>query len=407
MPSQAVKLSRAVVETVKPARSPFRLWDAKVAGLFLRVQPSGVKSWNLQWARSASKSLGKYPAITLDAARVRARAMLAEVDSQGAPAAVIEKRTAKPDTLAEFIRSEYATWALANQKHGQATLDMLASTWGDLYAKRLDKIVALDVERIKSRRLKAGLAPATVNRDLDRIRGALARAVEWGMLDASPMRNVKRVKGADNARVRYLAKDEERRLRKALADREALRRTQRQSTNRWNVERHIEPREVWPRDGFTDHMVPLVLVAMNTGLRRGELFGLAWADVDLHRKMLTVRAGNAKSRRARHVPLNVEALDVLKRWRGDADGLVWPGAGGGRLTNVNKAWGGIIAAAKLDNFHFHDLRHDFASKLVAAGVDLNTVRELMGHADIKMTLRYAHLAPERTAAAVALIGGGK
>lgn len=398
------KLTLRMVGSAKPKAAPYEMRDTDLKGLLLRVQPSGAKSYVVEWARGKRRTIGRHPVMTLAGARQTARALLVEIDAHGEPLAAIENRSHKVGTFGEFIRDEYAAWALANQKHGQATIDALASTWGDLYVKPLGDILALDVERIKSRRLKAGIAPATVNRDLDRIRGALSCAVEWRMLDASPMRGVKRVKGADNARVRYLAKDEERRLRKALADREALRRTQRENTNRWNVERHIEPREVWPRDGFTDHLMPLVLVAMNTGLRRGELFGLAWADVDLHRKMLTVRSSNAKSRRARHVPLNVEALDVLKRWQSDADGLVWPGAGGGRLTNVNKAWGGIVAAAKLGNFHFHDLRHDFASKLVMAGVDLNTVRELMGHADIKMTLRYAHLAPERTAAAVALIG---
>ena len=67
---------------------------------------------------------------------------------------------------------------------------------------------------------------------------------------------------------------------------------------------------------------------------------------------------------------------------------------------VATAWPKVVAAAKLQAFNFHDLRHTFASKLVQAGVDLNTVRELLGHGDIKMTLRYAHLAPQHRAAAV-------
>ena len=70
------------------------------------------------------------------------------------------------------------------------------------------------------------------------------------------------------------------------------------------------------------------------------------------------------------------------------------------LTTVNKSWAGLVQAAKVQGFRFHDLRHTFASKLVMAGIDLNTVRELLGHSQIAMTLRYAHLAPEHKAAAV-------
>lgn len=77
------------------------------------------------------------------------------------------------------------------------------------------------------------------------------------------------------------------------------------------------------------------------------------------------------------------------------------------MTNINKSWEGLMESASLEGFRFHDLRHDFASKLVMAGVDLNTVRELLGHADIAMTLRYSHLAPAKLAAAVAMLGGGK
>jgi site-specific recombinase XerD len=71
------------------------------------------------------------------------------------------------------------------------------------------------------------------------------------------------------------------------------------------------------------------------------------------------------------------------------------------MTTLKTSWAKVVTTAKLQDFTFHDLRHTFASKLVQAGVDLNTVRELLGHSDIKMTLRYAHLAPEHQAAAVA------
>ena len=150
-------------------------------------------------------------------------------------------------------------------------------------------------------------------------------------------------------------------------------------------------------------MKPMILLALNTGLRRGELFNLAWKDLNLDRAMLTVRGEGAKSGQTRHVPLNEEALEALKVWRGNALGsneLVFPGKNGGRLANVNTAFRRVLNDTGINAFRWHDLRHTFASKLVMAGVDLNTVRELLGHADIKMTLRYAHLSPHVKAAAV-------
>lgn len=87
---------------------------------------------------------------------------------------------------------------------------------------------------------------------------------------------------------------------------------------------------------------------------------------------------------------------MVTKWREQSDGV-------GQVfepQDVKKGWGALLTAAKVTGFRFHDLRHHFASKLVMAGVDLNTVRELLGHADIGMTLRYAHLAPEHLASAV-------
>jgi integrase len=157
--------------------------------------------------------------------------------------------------------------------------------------------------------------------------------------------------------------------------------------------------------GYVDRLQPIVLTAINTGLRRGELFSLRWADIDFDSKVLTVRAAAAKSQRSRRVPLNVEAFEVLEKWHQGQNpkltDLVFPGDEGQRLTNINISWRNLRKAAKLVGFRFHDLRHHFASRLVQRGVDLNTVRELMGHADLTMTLRYAHLAPDGLSAAVA------
>lgn len=250
---------------------------------------------------------------------------------------------------------------------------------------------------------------ATINHNISGLRAALARAVEWGVLSVMPLGKIKRRKEDDNAIVRYLSCDEETHLRAALAARDKTRRSARESANAWRRERGYEE---WAAYGiYTDHLTPLVLIAVNTGLRRGELLQLRWRDVNLQRCMLTVRGEGAKTGQTRHVPLNSEAIQVLNAWKPnvcDTNWCVFSGADSSTpITGIKKPWMLVLKAAKVSSFRFHDLRHTFASKLVMAGVDLNTVRELLGHRSITMTLRYAHLAPEHKAAAVESIVAAK
>jgi len=214
-----------------------------------------------------------------------------------------------------------------------------------------------------------------------------------------PLRGVKRSKEDTTGIVRFLTADEEKRLREQLKKREEKRRVARGSANVWRRERGYE---LMPDYGtYADYLTPMVLLALNTGLRRGELFNLRWDDVDLKRAMLTVQGAGAKSGKTRHVPLNAEAVRVLKSWDAEVGGLVFPGQDGASMTTLKTAWLNVAKAAGLKNLRFHDLRHTFASNLVQRGVDLNTVRELLGHSDFSLTLRYAHLAAEHKAAAVA------
>lgn len=393
-----VRLTKKSVQGSKPFTTPYELRDTDIKGLLLRVQPSGVKSFVIEWGRGKRKTLGRFPVMTVEAARTQAIKMLAEASEYGAPKAATNRAGKdKPDTFGEFIHDHYVPHITTTAKAGKQTAALIEKHFSYLYDKPMTAITPMVWDKFKAKRVKAGVKPATINRDLDRLKAALGQATKWGVIEVNPLAGVERIKRGIEERVRYLSPAEEKALREALADREEDAKARRERFNHWREQRH---KDLLPAvEGYSDHIMPMTLIALNTGLRRGEITQLTWDDIDIPGKMLTVRAGYAKSGKARHVPLNTEALRVLEQWREHhPDGRLF------RLTCTAKSWGRLMERAGLEDFRFHDLRHDFASKLVMAGVDLNTVRELLGHGDIKMTLRYAHLAPEHKAAAVELLG---
>lgn len=392
-------ITRELLRSLRPTEKPYEVRDDRLPGLILRVSPSGRTVYVVQYGRGKRVNVGRADALTPADARDRAREILAEVAKGNDP--MDAKRRAKAYTVDSYLDEVYDPWVRAHHRDGGATIARLKANFDTMLDSKLDEITAWQVEKWRSARLKAGASTATVNRDVNPLKAALSRAVDWGLLQQNPLATVKPLKVDSAPAVRFLSDDEERRLRVALDAREGRIRRERASANAWREARDYE---LLPdlSGRFADHLEPMVLLSLNTGLRRGEVFGLEWSDVDLERAMLTVRGQGAKSGQTRHVPLNAEALDTLTRWRDQSAGeIVFPGGDGGRMTSVRAAWSKVLTDAKITAFRWHDLRHTFASRLVMAGVDLNTVRELLGHADVKMTLRYAHLAPQVKADAVA------
>lgn len=388
-----IAFTPAKLAKAAPKVNPYELRDANVPGLFVRVQPSNVKTFYVSWARGRRRAIGKVGVLTVEGARIKARRILLDAQEHGEPSIATKKRAA---TLGEFFRDYYKPHALAHHKDATGNLKAIEVEFGNLFDRPLTALSPFDFEKYRLRKLKAVKA-ATVNRHFDRIRAVLMAAVKWGHNATNPLDGIKAAKVDEEPIVRFLTAQEEERLRKALAARDAKMRAERESANRWRAARGYELFPEVGEDGFGDHLTPMVLLSVNTGQRRGELRQIMWADVDLTRALLTIRGGYAKSRRTRYVPLNSEAVDVLHRWRrqcGQGERVFG-------IARVDKAWKAVLAAGGIDAFRWHDLRHHFASRLVQRGVDLNTVRELLGHADISMTIRYSHLAPEQKAAAVA------
>ena len=381
---------------------PVDIYDERLTGFVLRINKSGRGSYRVHYGRGKAYTLGRLTDLKPAEARELARTILGEAAKGNDPQ--IARKRARAARLKDFLKNIYGPWLETHRKDGEATHKRLVACFDDEFGtKRLHDITPWLVEKWKTKQLKEGKAPSTIQRDLGPLKTALNRAVEWGYIDANPIKRVKPPKYDDNPEPRWLSDDEAKRLRQALDARQERQRAERESANQWRRVRDYPLKPDLRAVPFTDHIKPIVLLALNTGMRRGELFNLQWRDVDLRARSLSVRGYGAKSGQTRHIPLNDEAVSILEGWQettGAKQGLVFPGESG-RLDNINNAWAGVLKDAGLTDFRFHDLRHTFASWLVMAGVDLNTVRDLLGHGDLKMTLRYAHLAPEVKARAVA------
>ncbi|MEX0963068.1 MAG: site-specific integrase [Pseudohongiellaceae bacterium] len=407
------KLTAKCVNSLKPKDKIFKVWDTEIKGFFLRVSPKGRKTYALFYrvnGKANEYTLGIHGSITAELARVIAKNKAAEV-AQKVDIQKEKKRlgqqtlAAKYSSLGRFIENRYKPWVESNLKSHKESLRTLNTDFSHLHGRQLENITPWDIQKWMAERKKDGLTESTINRRVATLKAVLSKAVEWQIIEASPLSGMKRLKTDNTPRIRYLSNEEEKRLRNALENRQDIQRTERKNHRKWCETRDIAvPAEL--SNSYTDYLKPIVILALNTGMRRGELFNLKWADVDLKGKLLTIEGKTAKSGHTRYIPLNSEAFSVLVAWRNQncANGLVFPSPStGSRLDNINSSWGNLISGTEIPNFRFHDLRHHFASKLVMAGVDLNTVRELLGHKDISTTLRYAHLAPEHKAAAVAML----
>ena len=142
-------------------------------------------------------------------------------------------------------------------------------------------------------------------------------------------------------------------------------------------------------------------IALNSGLRPSEQYGITWEHIDLDRRFVTIP--KSKNGKTRHIPLNstaVAAFKVLQQRSSACAGPVFVNMQGERLQGYKHWFEDAVSEAGIHDFTWYCIRHTFASRLVMANVDLRTVAELMGHKTIQMTMRYAHLAPAHQLSAV-------
>ncbi|MBY8220945.1 site-specific integrase [Vibrio fluvialis] len=374
-----------------------RLNDTEISGFHARISPKGAIKYYFYYrinGKQRNYFIGSADSLTptqaRDLVKEKAGLVASGVDVQESRHETKKMEMRKSLTLGRFLSDHYKDYLIAlNPKRAKQSYMCITNSFEHLMDRPLTEIKAWDIQQWVTERRKLGRAPATIEYCVNRLRAAFNRAVEWEFIDSHNLSSVKLIK-QDNTRIRYLSKEEENSLLEGI---QARNQSVRKSDK---TKAQIK---------FVDFFEPLVITAMNTGMRKGELLTLKWEHVSFPNRYLTIRSENAKSKKTRTIPLNDTVLNLFESWRAqnpDADFVFV--ANNQPVEFFQYPWQSLLKEAGIENFRFHDLRHHFASKLVMAGVDLNIVRELLGHADLKMTLRYAHLAPEHKAAAVNLIG---
>ncbi|WP_417442167.1 tyrosine-type recombinase/integrase [Idiomarina sp.] len=404
------KITTSSIKKLKP--SDKRLTDTEIRGFHARIHASGNIHYYLYYkthGREGNFKIGSHGQLTPSEAREIAKVKSGElargIDIQKSRLDERqETERQRANQLGKYLVEHYKPWLEArNAKTADRIIQTIQSGFADFLKTPLSEITARKVEQWRNQKVKAQMGKATVNHYVNSLKGAMSRAVEWDLLPNHDLKKVKTLK-VESTRLRYLSPDEEESLLSTLRERDERLKTARDQANEFRRVRNYPTQPDLREQEYSDHLEPIVLLAMNTGMRRGEIFQLKWSNIDFYSKTLTVEAGNAKSGKSRIIPLNDTAFHVLENWKPISQSqYVFHGKDKEPLTDIKKGFLKVLEEAEIEEFRFHDLRHHFASKLVMRGVDLNTLRELLGHADIKMTLRYAHLAPEHKARAVNLI----
>ncbi|MFC1607133.1 tyrosine-type recombinase/integrase [Candidatus Latescibacterota bacterium] len=265
---------------------------------------------------------------------------------------------------------EYLNWAERQRSvdHTKRFTKQLLSDFGNI---PLNSFTTKLIEQWQSDRMKIrGNKPATVNRMLAVLKHMFTKANEWDMVKQQAFERVRKVKllSVNNQRLRYLTEDECQRL--------------------------IET--------CYDHLKPIVITAINTGMRKTEILTLRWDCVDLQNRIIKLDV--TKNGERREIPINNTLANTFKSLQRRLDTpYVFFDNNGRPFKDVKGSFASALSRAKITDFRFHDLRHTFASHLVMVGVDIKSVQELLGHKTLTMTLRYAHLGADHRAKAVEML----
>jgi len=254
-------------------------------------------------------------------------------------------------------------------RRDEGIVKILNNRFGD---KLLHRITPLMVEDYRKIRLDEGRAKATVNREVACLKCMFNKATLWDKAKENPVAKVQLFK-EDNMIVRYLTDDERERLLKAC------------------------------KISTATHLYPIVIVALNTGMRKGEILNLRWRDIDLANRFIHIET--SKSGKRRDIPMNDLLTETLKY------GIKKPGSeyvfcdeNGEPFTRLDRSFKTALKRAGIRSFRFHDCRHTFSSYWMMSGGDIYKLSQILGHSTVKVTERYAHLSPDYGRDTIELMG---
>lgn len=391
-----VKLSKRTIDALPAAERPTFYFDRELKGFGLKVMPSGVKTFIVEYrpgagGRSTPKrrlTLGRLGALTPDEARELAKGALGRVHAGNDPAA--DRAKARAEMTFDKVCDLYLEEGCETKKPSTIATDrgrIERHIKPLLGRKRVGEITRADVEKFM-RDVAGGKTAAdvktklhgraiveggkgTATRTVGLLGGIMSFAVARKLRTDNPVRGVKRY--ADKKGETFLSASQLAKLGAALTALEG--------------------------DGANPAAIAIIRLLAFTGARKSEITSLRWQEVDLGRGYL--RLGDSKTG-AKVIPIGVPAIEVLAAVPIiDGNGLVFPASSGGsHFQGTEKVWRLVRVAAGFPALRLHDLRHSFASVGLARGDALQVIGAILGHTDVKTTSRYAHLAddPVRRAA---------
>lgn len=408
------------------------VWDTELAGYHARVGGRGI-SFRVKYRNLVRKqrviTLGQLGELTAAQARTRAREVLALVSQGIDPREEIEKtREAEikkqGHTLGRYLDDVYILH-LNRLKDGPATYRRIKAHFDTLLDRPISSLNRLDIERwqglmeVEDKKTdppRQALAFGTIKRSYATLQALLNHAVKRKIIESNPLVDVRLLKPVlttdeeeiDNGR-RYLTDEETKSFFHGLNVYQKMKRDQRRSS-RAHGKRYLPDLDLVP---YVDHVVPWFLTMYYMGFRPGDLMGLQWPHLNFNFKYIrkTIEKTEHHNSEPQTFPLSDPIFDVLKAWWEQCGkpqkGYVFASKkAGGRLskTAMRSSWESVRKYGGLpDSLVLYTLRHNFASQMVMAGVDLLTVSKLMAHSSIETTIKYyAHLQPDHKRNAVQL-----